>query len=447
MEAYNSAIAMPGVERDYATFQKAISYGFVDRNAQKIEALSNFANQFPQSSYRDDALYELGNTYVATGDNERGIQAYDRLVREVPKSKFAAKSQLKKALIYDNTGRSNEALNLFKSVAENYPGTPEGVQAVASAKLIYIDNGQVDAYGRWANSLDYISVEDSELDDAAFSSAEKQLVGSNNPEAIRNFEKYLREYPNGQRAMEAHFYLGQLYFGQNEYLKTIPHYKYVIEKERSEFTEQALARLGQVYLSERKYAEAEPVLIRLENESDIPQNTIFAQSNLMKSYYELKQYDRAVTYAEKVLANSKIDNNVKSDAQVIIARSAMQTGNERRAAEAYAEVSKIATGALGAEALYYDAYFKNKNSDYKGSNDAVQKLAKDFSGYKEYGAKGLVLMAKNFYALDDAYQATYILDNVITNFSDYPEVVAEAKQELARIKAAEAETNSSLEGN
>ncbi|WP_442845344.1 tetratricopeptide repeat protein [Leeuwenhoekiella sp. H156] len=447
MEAYNEAIAMPGVERDYATFQKAISYGFVDRNAQKIEALSNFANQFPQSSYRDDALYELGNTYVATGDNERGIQAYDRLVREIPKSKFAAKSQLKKALIYDNTGRSDEALRLFKSVAENYPGTPEGVQAVASAKLIYIDNGQVDAYGRWANSLDYISVEDSELDDAAFSSAEKQLVGSNNPQAIQNFEKYLREYPNGQRAMEAHFYLGQLYFGQNEYLKTIPHYNYVIEKERSEFTEQALARLGQVYLSERKYAEAVPVLQRLENESDIPQNTIFAQSNLMKSYYELKQYDNAVAYAEKVLANSKIDNNVKSDAQVIIARSAMQTGNERRAAEAYAEVSKIATGELGAEALYYDAYFKNQNGDYKGSNASVQKLAKDFSGYKEYGAKGLVLMAKNFYELKDAYQATYILDNVITNFTDYPEVVAEARQELARIKAAEAQTNSSLDGN
>ena len=447
MEAYNAAIAMPGVERDYATFQKAISYGFVDRNAQKIEALSNFANEFPKSSYRDDALYELGNTYVATGDNQRGIAAYDRLVREIPKSKFAAKSQLKKALIYDNTGRSDEALRIFKSVAENYPGTPEGVQAVASAKLIYIDNGQVDAYGRWANSLDYISVEDSELDDAAFSSAEKQLVGSNNAQAIQNFEKYLREYPNGQRAMEAHFYLGQLYFGQNEYLKTIPHYKYVIEKERSEFTEQALARLGQVYLSERKYAEAVPVLQRLENESDIPQNTIFAQSNLMKSYYELKNYDNAVAYAEKVLANTKIDNKVKSDAQVIIARSAMQTGDERRAAEAYAEVSKIATGELGAEALYYDAYFKNQNGDYKGSNVSVQKLAKDFSGYKEYGAKGLVLMAKNFYELDDAYQATYILDNVITNFSDYPEVVAEAKQELTRIKAAEAQTNSSLDGN
>ena len=447
MEAYNAAIEMPGGDRDYASFQKAISYGFVDRNSQKIDALNSFVSQFPKSSYRDDALYELGNTYVATGNNDKGIEAYDRLVREIPKSKFAAKSQLKKALIYDNTSRSTQALALFKKVAQDFPGTPEGVQAVASAKLIYIDMGQVEEYGRWANSLDYISVEDSELDEAAFSSAEKQFVGSNNTAAITNFEKYLKEYPNGSRAMEAHFYLGQLYFGQDQFAKTIPHYKYVLEKERSEFTEQALARLGQVYLSERNYAAAVPVLQRLESESDIPQNTIFAQSNLMKSYYELKDYTQSVSYAEKVLANAKIDNKVKSDAQVIIARSAMKTNDETRAAEAYSQVLKIATGELAAEALYYDAFFKNKKADFKGSNVQVQKLAKDYSAYKEYGAKGLVLMAKNFYELGDAYQATYILDSVITNFKEYPEVVAEAQQELKRIKAAESKTNSSLDEN
>ena len=54
-------------------------------------------------------------------------------------------------------------------------------------------------------------------------------------------------------------------------------------------------------------------------------------------------------------------------------------------------------------------------------------------------------MAKNFYALKDAYQATYILESVITNFVEYPEVVEEAKSELAIIKAAEAKTNASVE--
>ena len=54
-------------------------------------------------------------------------------------------------------------------------------------------------------------------------------------------------------------------------------------------------------------------------------------------------------------------------------------------------------------------------------------------------------MAKNFYDLKDAYQATYILESLIQNFSDYQETVDEAKVELARIKAAEAKTNASVE--
>ncbi|MNS94723.1 hypothetical protein D3C72_1289480 [compost metagenome] len=101
-------------------------------------------------------------------------------------------------------------------------------------------------------------------------------------------------------------------------------------------------------------------------------------------------------------------------------------------------------GELAAEALYYDAYFKTKEGKYDASNSAVQKLAKSYSAYKYYGAKGLVLMARNFYGLKDSYQATYILDNVINNFTDYPDVVEEAKKELGAIKVEESKTNSSI---
>jgi hypothetical protein len=74
----------------------------------------------------------------------------------------------------------------------------------------------------------------------------------------------------------------------------------------------------------------------------------------------------------------------------------------------------------------------------------VQKLAKNYASYRLYGAKGLVLMAKNFYGLKDSFQATYILESVIQNFSDFPDVVSEAKTELARIKSEESKTNSSI---
>ncbi len=53
-------------------------------------------------------------------------------------------------------------------------------------------------------------------------------------------------------------------------------------------------------------------------------------------------------------------------------------------------------------------------------------------------------MAKNFYALGDAYQATYILDSVIENFKQFEAVITEAQQELNTIKTKEAKTNDSV---
>jgi hypothetical protein len=57
-----------------------------------------------------------------------------------------------------------------------------------------------------------------------------------------------------------------------------------------------------------------------------------------------------------VLSNPKTDDNVKSDAPLLVQQ--MQTGDETKARSGYTKLLTIAKGELAAEALYYDAYFK-----------------------------------------------------------------------------------------
>ena len=445
INAYNEAIKINEIESDYAFFQKAISAGYVEQSSTKISELEVFISEYPNSKLRDDAMYELGNSYVKANNNEKALQTYDRLNTEYRMSSFVSKSLLRQGLVYYNTSDNERALNKFKNVASDYPGTPESVQAVATARLIYIDLGRVNDYAAWVRTLDYIEVTDADLDNTSYEAAEKQYLESNTDKAISQFNSYLNSFPNGLHALQSHFYLAQLYFKKDLKENASPHYKYVADVSQSEFTEEALSRLSQIYLEEKNWIEAIPVLKRLEAEANFSQNVVFAQSNLMKANYELRNYEDAVTYAEKVLTQSKLDNKIKSDAKVIIARSAIQTGDENKAKEAFAEVERIATGEQAAEALYYNAYFKHKEGLHETSNTAVQRLAKDYSGYKYYSAKGLVLMAKNYYALNDAYQATYILESVIENFMEFDDVVSEAQTELRIIKMKEAETNSSIE--
>ena len=445
MDAYNKAIEIKGIDADYAAYQKAISYGFVSRNDKKIDDLNNFVKNFPKSQLRDDALYELGNTYVSEKKTELAVQTYDKLIAEYKGSSYASKAILRQGLVYYNAEKDDLALAKLKKVVSEFPNTPEALEAVSTARLIYLDNGKVDEYATWVRTLDFVEVSDAELDNDTYEAAEKQYLQGNVKPAISALSGYVAKFPNGVNSLKANFYLAQSYFTDNLPNNAIPNYEFVISKPRNEFTEQSLARLSQIHLKKADYVKAVPVLKRLETEADYPQNITFAQSNLMKSYYDQKDYDNSVVYAEKVLNNPKTDNAVKSDAQVIVARSAIKINDEAKAKTAYAKLLTIAKGELAAEALYYDAYFKNKDGKFEASNTAVQKLAKDYSGYKYFGAKGLVVMAKNFYGLKDSFQANYILESVLKNFKDYPDVIEEAQKELDIIKGEEAKRNSSIQ--
>lgn len=444
MEAYAKAINAKGVDADYAQFQKAISYGFMSRNDKKIEELNNFLQMYKKSEYRDDVLFELANTYVTDKKNDQAVKTYDQLISEYKNGSFTSKSILRQGLIYYNSDRDEQALTKFKKVAAEFPRSPEALEAVSTARLIYVDSGKVDEYASWVRTLDFVAVTDADLDNDTYEGAFKQYSQNNSKQAIAGFTGYVSKFPSGLHSLEANFYLAQLLYTEGSEMKSVTNYQYIINQPRNEFTEQALTRLSQIFLKTKDCNKSIPVLVRLENEADYPQNKSFAQANLMKCYYDKKDYDNAVVYADKVLQNVKADANVKSDAQIIVARAAMQTGNEDKAKAAYAKLSATSKGELAAEALYYEAYFKTKEGKFDASNITVQKLAKNYSAYKYYGAKSLVLMAKNFYGLKDSYQATYILDNVIKNFADYPDVAEEAKRELSSIKVEESKTNSSI---
>ena len=64
----------------------------------------------------------------------------------------------------------------------------------------------------------------------------------------------------------------------------------------------------------------------------------------------------------------------------------VKTNNLVKAKDAYAKLQKIATGELAAEALYYEAYFKNNESKFDASNKVIEKYSSNYSNYQYFGA-------------------------------------------------------------
>lgn len=446
INSYRVVVDQVGTGADYAQYQMGMSYGFLDNNDKKTQELESLLTNYELSNFRDDALFQLGNTYAAMKDNERAHGAYKRLFQNHPRSSYNPRALLRDGLLYYNDNENQKALANYKDLVSRYPNSNEALEAVKNARNVYIDIGKVDEYATWTKDLVIVNVPNAELDNDTYESAENRYLENDAPEAIIRFRKYVETFPNGAHALKANFYLAQLLTKANQQESAIPHYQYVVGQPQSEFSEEAINKLSQILLEKEDWASAIPLLERLEQEANFPQNILYAQSNLMKGYYQSGLYDKAVNYAEKILLQDKLDATVEYDAKIIIARSAFQTEDYPKAEEFYREVERNARGELKAEALYYSAYFKNEKKQYAESNKVIQTITSDYSAYKYWGAKSFIIMAKNYYALEnnDPYQATYILENIIKNFTQFEDVINDAKNELKKIKLNEAKTNNSV---
>ena len=361
----------------------------------------------------------------------------DQLSDKHKKSKHLPSALLKKGLIYFNTNKSEKSIKTYKELVKSYPRSKEAQQAIQNARQVYVELDKVTAYALWLQSIEHSDFTNTDLDNTMFEAAEIKYLARKTPQAIISLNKYLSQFPDGLHSLKAHFYRAQAYFNTKENAKAGVDYGFVVAQNTNEHSEKSLSRLAQIYLEENSWSQAIPLLKRLEQEANAPENVLFAQSNIMKGMFENKNFSETVRYAETVLKNPKASTQLKSDAYVYSARSAFKTKNFQKAENAYEKVTELATGVLKAEALYHKAYFQYQAKDYEASNKTVQQLAADFASYKKWGIKGLLLMASNNEKLGDFFQATYILESLIANYKAYPEMVKEAQKLLRAVREKE----------
>ncbi|MGB2137146.1 MAG: tetratricopeptide repeat protein, partial [Flavobacteriaceae bacterium] len=286
MEQYNKGIAMSPAQSDYALYQKSISYGFVDRNKQKINTLIELIDKHPRSAYIDDAFFELSSAYAVAGSFDTAINTYDEMIGRFPKSPYLPKAILNKGLILYN----QEKLSLAESVLKNLVGrfTKDAVaqQALGTLKEIAVDTDKVPQFTQWLKSSNIDTFSDNELEQTAFSAAEKQFLSDRKKQAKKSFISYLESYPQGRNALSAHFVLAEIYLEESEDESALEHYQKLIDDQPNEYYEQALVRATQILVKQQIQEKAVPLWKQLEAVAVYPENKRYAMFNLMRTYYQ-----------------------------------------------------------------------------------------------------------------------------------------------------------------
>jgi TolA-binding protein len=142
-----------------------------------------------------------------------------------------------------------------------------------------------------------------------------------------------------------------------------------------------------------------------------------------------------------------VNASAQNKASLYLGKTAFARGDYETAQDEFLNTLNAAQDEYGAEAKYMLAQILNIKKEYKQSYETLQSLVQDFSAYDEWVGKAYLLIADDFVAMDDLFQAKATLQSLIDNFP-LQHVKEAAKTRLKEIeqteldkqKAAEADT-------
>lgn len=410
---------------DYTLFQKAMAIGFQGNIDAKISTLKNLISKYPNSEYTDDSQYEIAVAYASDDDFTNSNNYFSNVIKNSSDKNLVANAQIYRAQNYIDQNETEKALTELKSLGNQYKNTAYVSKIVQASRPIFVKNGDVAGYEAFAKNLG-VKIDATEIDEINLSAAKQFYTKKDYKNAIPLYEKYLSQNPSGEGLYQAQYELGESYFQTKNNTKAILILQDVANVQ-NDYQLDAQTRIAQIFVAQGNTSEAKKHLENLSNSTNTNIKN-FANVELMKIYADEMNFSQAEKFANLVLLNANNSAAVLEIAKVIKARSLMNSGKDNSAQNAYAALEKSTNTEVAAEALYAKAYYQNKAKAYKTSNETIFKLANNYASEEFWGAKALLVLAKNYIGLKDNYQASYTVDQIIANYQDFPEIVAEAKE-------------------
>ena len=440
LESYEEAMKMGLIEMPYATYQAAIASGLQGDNEDKAELLKLLVDTYDNSDYTDDALAELAKTQLIFNNPDDALSNYQRLISDYPSSSYMSEALLKRGLIYYNKKQDDLALASFDKVITDYGSSRNAKEALERIRKIYVDKGDVTAFEEYISGVPFADISQSRLDSTTYEIAQNTYLSGDCKSATKNLTNYLAKYPKGIFALDAYYYRADCEYKNEFYNEALLDFGQVLSGPKNKFTENSLYTTAFIQRRLNDTTAAIQSFKELEKIAEKAQNRFEAQYNLMELLFMSSQYDESYAYASSVLSQEKLDAKIVEEVKLIQAQIDFSRENYDSAITTYTDVAKYAN-KRGAEAKFMVAKIRYLKGDYEGCEKMIYELVNQVPSYPKWIGKGFILLADNFLAKEDLFNAKVTLQSVIDNADD-AELVQIAKEKLNIIIKTEKESQS-----
>lgn len=420
---------------DYAMYQQARSYGLNQDYAKKAEILERLTANYPKSNYYSTSIFELGEVYFGyLNDTDKSLDYFTRFISENPNNSKVSSALINIGKIYLNTKKYAEAEATFTKIVQDYPNSDQREVAINLMKSVYEAQGNLAGYTTWLkeNSIDYSQ---QDLDDTFYAVAMEAYEVEDSQrdcdKVIKLFTDYLSNVAQPAHYTEANYYIAYCYDAQKDYNEAVSFYGNVIDRPNNKYIEEALYRSSQINFHVLKdYNAALSNFASLEKITSNSERIRASVIGLMYCFDELNNYEYASEYSEKVTKLQDADEELKSDAYYINAKSNFELKDYTKSEASFEKVIDLTKDIRSAEALYNLALFRYMEGNYTESEAACNDVTKQKPGYNYWIAKAIILLSDNFVAQEDYFNAKHSLQSIIDNYKGDDDVVKTAEEKL-----------------
>lgn len=421
---YKEVYSLKAGFEDQALFYMAKTYGYMDnRTSDRIDALEKLLSNYKNSKYTFAAIKEIADGYKYMGQYDKALQYYHRLIDTYPNSVLVVDAKTSVADIYFKQGKHTKAEEYYLSVLEQYGSDQKVCKRVADGlKDIYLAMDRPDKIEELAKKYSCVEFSDDEQENLYYLPAVQAYNDSTKSESIRyseaipKLEKYIQKYPNGRYASDINYYLGNCHFELGNMDQAMVYFKKMLEGTNTGFTEDAASKVAKHLFNNGQYSEAIPYYKRVELVSQLPDNVFNAKLNLMRSYFYTEEWKNSAIYADKVLENHQLSNELKLEANYAKGMSNYRLNFYNDAKEALKWVVKNTTTVWAAESKYSLAEIEYKQGNLEGSDQLITELLKMKPTYNYWVAKGLILRSRVLIQQEDLFGAEQNLKSVLDHY-------------------------------
>ncbi len=431
---YQKVLNKGGEGADYATYQKGLIAGLQRDKEGKLRLMREVETKYPNSAFRDDAVFQIGQTYLTSRSYSDAISTFKRLVDSFPDSDKRAQALINLGLINYNTNNNSEAIKYYEQVIRKYPKSAESQAALSGLQDVYIASGDSEGFRKKMKSLG-VDVSSSQADAVAFQAAESYYDKGDCTGTISSLNRYLRDFPNGGYIVYAHFYRAECLYESGGYLDAIKDYDAVIRNGNDLFMERALEKAARIaYHQQKDYAKANEYYAKLESNSLKRTYSLEAVRGLMRTAFKLKKTQQIDKYTQALLLRQDATENDQIEANFYAGRSMYDRGSLSKAIEHLSKVAALTTNDMGSEARYLIADANKRQNRWEKCKEYAYKVINEAPGNETWFVRSYLLLADYYEHKGELYQAKQTLLSIKNGYKGSDQsIIKDVDQKLSII--------------